>query len=205
VYVFTEARIKEPDDGQCYESESENEIESQERVIEFRPLANASSRETIFSNPEGTCSCHAFRLLRKCPHMVYLKNENVIDLPEDKEIRDIVKLRPYVDTKLLETLRQEFIPQLRSKTSEAQLQEPMELQYLPADSQIDSNLRKSLEYLTTAVKICTSEERKAKIDAILTSAVEQCKKEVGCNELQPHAEYSDRKKRIRTLKEFLRR
>ena len=99
----------------------------------------------------------------------------------------------------------DFIPQLRSKTSEAQLQEPMELQYLPADSQIDSNLRKSLEYLTTAVKICTSEERKAKIDAILTSAVEQCKKEVGCNELQPHAEYSDRKKRIRTLKEFLRR
>jgi hypothetical protein len=137
--------------------------------------------------------------------MVYCNKENVTELPDDREIRNIVKKCTHVDASLLENLRREFIPQLRRETSSIHSEDPLTLQRLPADPLIDSKLKASLQYLETAIKRCDSVERKMKLDVILANAVEKCRQEVGCNQLQPHPQYSDRNKRIRTLKEFMKR
>lgn len=205
MFCFTETRIKESgNDGKDSESDSESEAEFHDIVTEFYPLASSSSRATVFSNPEGTCSCHAFRLLRKCPHVVYLKDETVTNIPGDKDLQNIIKRSTYVDVDSLRVLRQEFIPELIKETSTIQdTERDVELQFLPADDNIDSSLKKALEYLQTAVRKCQSAERKMKMEAILTNAVETCKQELGCNHLQPHRDNSDSNKRIRTLKEFM--
>jgi hypothetical protein len=111
--------------------------------------------------------------------MVYCNKENVTELPDDREIRNIVKKCTHVDASLLENLRREFIPQLRRETSSIHSEDPLTLQRLPADPLIDSKLKASLQYLETALKRCDSVERKMKLDVILANAVEKCRQEVG--------------------------